>query len=196
MELEPFHVTRSPASARSCKASGTDPEHGPWSAFVWMKTKRLRRSTRAAWMALKRPDSRQESDEVGTKTTVRLCSMQSNTAFAAAANREQTSVSWDPLCIFFNARLCTYIILCTYLSLARHLGQKDRDCSQIFLPKHFSEKLRPVYSGPHLCRSCSTSKMHRRSFHLSKEQQLLVRNRQTSCTDTTRVVQQLPEELR
>lgn len=88
MELEPFHVTRSPASERSCKASGTDPEHGACSAFVWMKTKRLRRSTRVAWMALKRPDSRQGSDEVGTKTTVRLCSMQSNTALAAAAKAQ------------------------------------------------------------------------------------------------------------
>lgn len=165
MELEPFHVTRSPASARRCKASGTDPKHGPCSALVWMKTKRLRRSTRAAWMALKRPDSRQAFDEVGTKITVRLCSMQSNTALAVAANREQTSVSKDSLCVFFSAS-----IHCTYLSLARHLGHKYRGCSQIFLPKHSLENFCAVHSVPHLCRSCSTLKMHRRSFHLGKQQ--------------------------
>lgn len=161
MELEPFQVTRSPASARSCKASGTEPERGPCSAGVRMKTKRLRRSTRAAWMALKRPDSRQESEEVGTKTTVRLCSMQSNTAFAAAEKREQTSVSSVSLYFLWRAS-----IHCTYLSLARHLGHKDRDCSQMFLPKRSLENLCPVRLVLHLCRFCSTSKRHRRSFHL------------------------------
>lgn len=105
MELEPFHVTRSPASVRSCKASDIDPEHVLCSTSVWMKTKRIKRSTRAECMVLRRPDSRQESDEVGTKTTVRLCSMHSNTAFGAAANRKQTTISWGSRCVFFDMYL-------------------------------------------------------------------------------------------
>lgn len=89
MELLPFHVTQSPASPRSCKASGIEPDLDTSVASVLINTKRVCRSTRAAWMALSRPDPGPGSGEVGTKTTVRLCSMQSNTASDTAATNQR-----------------------------------------------------------------------------------------------------------
>ncbi len=89
MDLVPFHVTQSPASPRSCKASGNEPDLDTV-ASVLMKTKRVCRSTSASWMALSRPDPGPGSGEVGTKTTVRLCSMQSNTASATAATNQSS----------------------------------------------------------------------------------------------------------
>lgn len=118
MEPEPFHVTRSPASASSCRASGTEPRHGRCSASVWMKTKRVRRSTRAVWMAIRRPDSRQESDEVGIKTTALLCSTQSSTESATAANTEQTAGSRDSLCVFLIRLASTHTVPWQDISVA------------------------------------------------------------------------------
>lgn len=85
MELMPLQVTQCPASPRCCKTSGNDPDLDTSVASVFMKTKRVCRSTRASWMALSRPHPGTTSGEVGTKTTVRLCSMQSNTASATSA---------------------------------------------------------------------------------------------------------------
>lgn len=85
MELTPFQVTQSPASLTSCRASGKEPVVDTSVVSVLMKIKRVCRSTRAAWMALSKLDPRPGSEETGTKTTVRLSSMQSSTASATAA---------------------------------------------------------------------------------------------------------------
>lgn len=90
MELDPLQVTQFAASHSSCKASGSEADAGTPAASILMKTKRVCRSTRASWMALSRPEPRQGSEEVGTRSTVRLCSMHSSTASATAARRGQT----------------------------------------------------------------------------------------------------------
>lgn len=94
MELLPFQVTQSPASLRSCKASGKESDLDAAVVSVVMKTKRVCRSTRALWIAVSRLDSRSGSGETGTKTTVRLCSMQSNTASVIAASRFENTHSF------------------------------------------------------------------------------------------------------
>lgn len=88
MELMPFQVTQFPALLRSCKASGKESDFEAIDVSVVMKTKRVCRSTRASWIALSRPDSGSGSGETGTKTTARLCSTQSSTASAIAANNQ------------------------------------------------------------------------------------------------------------
>lgn len=90
MELVPPQVTQFPASHSSFTVSGSESDAVASAASVLMKTKRVCRSTKASWMALRRPDPRQGSDEVGTRITVRLCSTHSNTASATAERRGQT----------------------------------------------------------------------------------------------------------
>lgn len=167
MERMPFQVTQPPASPRSCKASGNEPDLDASVASLLMKTKRVCRSTRAAWMTLSRPDPGSGSGEVGTKTTVRLCSIQSNTASATAV----TNNSSDYTSFITFRRFSSKFILDTYLSLVGRHGHKDRDCNQISLPKHSPAIFCHRHSVLHLCRSCNTSKRHRSSFHLSKQQQ-------------------------
>ena len=93
MELTPFQVTQSPASLRSCKASDNEPDLHTSVASVLMKTRSVCRSTRASWMTLRKPAPGPGSEEVGTKTTVRLCCTQSNTASCTAATNQRTDYS-------------------------------------------------------------------------------------------------------
>ena len=90
MELMPFQVTQSPASLRSCKASDNEPDLHTSVASVLMKTRSVCRSTRASWITLRKPAPGPGSEEVGTKTTVRLCCTQSNTASCTAATNQRT----------------------------------------------------------------------------------------------------------
>ncbi|KAK5915556.1 hypothetical protein CesoFtcFv8_001137 [Champsocephalus esox] len=84
----PFQVTQAPASLKICRASGKEPDLNTSVFSVLMKTKRVCRSTSAAWMALSRPDPGPVSGEEGTKSTMRLCSIQSNTASTTAATNQ------------------------------------------------------------------------------------------------------------
>lgn len=126
MELVPLQVTQFPASHSSCRASGTEPDSGAPAASVLMKTKPVCRSTRASWMALSRPEPRQASEEVGTRSTVRLCPTHSNTASATAAERSERfgSTLWGGLCSSN-----------THLSLARRHDRPGRRCSQTSPPE-------------------------------------------------------------
>lgn len=75
MELVPFHVTQCPSN----NGNGAD--------SVVTTTKGLFCFRRATWLSPSGPDSRQPSEEVGTRITVRLCLMHSDRTSAASANR-------------------------------------------------------------------------------------------------------------
>lgn len=129
VELVPLQVTQFPASHSSCKASGTEPDTGTAAASVLMKTKPVCRSTRASWMALSRPDPRLGFEAVGTRSTVRLCSMHSNTASATAARRGRMV----PI-----ERYSTLLVNSwnTHLFPVKRRDHPGRGCSQTSPPKH------------------------------------------------------------
>lgn len=166
MALSPFQVTQSPASERSCKASDTDADTV---ASVLIKNRVSLLFHDGFTDGSQQVRFRQGSEEVGTKTTVRLSFMQSNAASASPARVHLVITSLGFLCELFSK----YIWERSYLSLVGervNCNHSHRECSQITLPKHSSDILCRVHSVPPPCLSCNSSKQHRCSSHLSKQQ--------------------------
>ena len=87
MELLPLQVTQFPVLSKSSKASDNEPDLASV-ASVLIKTKPVCCFTKAAWIFFSIPAPGPGSEEVGTRTTIRLRCTQSNTASSTAATNQ------------------------------------------------------------------------------------------------------------
>lgn len=167
MELLPFQTTQFPARLRCCRTSDVDSVLDARFVSGLMRIKQVFFSARAARILMSKSDPGCESEELGNKIRVRLCSMHSDTDSANDTNEGQFRMSGR------DRSTLPY----RYLLRSSHWG--GRDCIRNVLPRRLPATSCQPFPALHLSCFCKTSNKRHTSSHLRKQQQTVtVKNTQ------------------